>query len=573
MDILKRSPVRTPSLHEVELADAVLILGEDVSNTAPRLALAVRQSVRRQPEKLAEKMKIPLWNDNAVREATQHEHGPLFIATLMATRLDDIATHTFRVAPAEIARLGFAVAHILDPHAPPVTGLSAVTESLANVIAGKLKEAARPLIISGTGCGEIAVVEAAANVAWALCKTGSAAELCYTVPECNSLGTAMLGGDSLEAALEVVESGSADTLIILENDLYRRGSKALIDRLLAAARHVIVIDHTVHPTSEKANVLLPAAAFAEADGTLINNEGRAQRYFQVFVPEGDIQESWRWIRDLMGVAGRVSEADWPNLDAITAACAIAIPGWEPIVRAAPRASFRIDGQKIPRQPHRYSGRTAMHAHADVHEPEQPADPDTPLAFSMEGYSGQPPPSLIPRFWSPGWNSNQALNKFQQEVAGPLRGGDPGERLIEPATSGELDYFKNIPSEFQAEPDILLVAPLHHIFGEEELSVLSPGIAELSPEPYLALNPFDSAGLGLMAGDRATVQLFDKPDTFLVHPLPVRIKPEFPRGMAGLPEGLPGLDDLAGFALPAWGRVTKAEKKVEKENETEGTVHE
>ena len=51
---------------------------------------------------------------------------------------------------------------------------------------------------------------------------------------------------------------------------------------------------------------------------------------------------------------------------------------------------------------------------------------------MEGYQGQPPAPLIPRFWAPGWNSVQALNKFQEEVGGPLRGGDPGRRLIEPA---------------------------------------------------------------------------------------------------------------------------------------------
>ena len=37
---------------------------------------------------------------------------------------------------------------------------------------------------------------------------------------------------------------------------------------------------------------------------------------------------------------------------------------------------------------------------------------------MEGYEDQPPAPLISRYWSPGWNSVQALNKFQQEVGGP-----------------------------------------------------------------------------------------------------------------------------------------------------------
>ncbi|MDQ6640567.1 MAG: 2Fe-2S iron-sulfur cluster-binding protein, partial [Pseudomonadota bacterium] len=38
LEILQRGPARTPSLHEVGLADAVLVLGEDVANTAPMLA-------------------------------------------------------------------------------------------------------------------------------------------------------------------------------------------------------------------------------------------------------------------------------------------------------------------------------------------------------------------------------------------------------------------------------------------------------------------------------------------------------------------------------------------------------
>ncbi|SEK84737.1 NADH-quinone oxidoreductase subunit NuoG [Nitrosovibrio tenuis] len=590
LDILKKGPARTPSLHEVELADAVLVLGEDVANTAPRLGLALRQAVRRQPEKMAKKMGIPLWNDHAVREAVQEERGPLFIATVADTRIDDIATRTFRGPPEELARLGFAVAHALDPSAPQVSDVSNTTQALADAIAQKLKAAERPLIISGMGCGDRAVVEAAANVAWALCSTGHAAGLCYAVPECNSLGAVMLGGGSLENALEALDDGAVDTLIILENDLYRRTDAAMVDRLLAAARNVVVVDHIEHATSAKADVVVPAATFAEADGTLLNNEGRAQRFFQVFVPgndikddiwggiAGDIQESWRWLRDIMVSVGRGDEARWPSLDDVTAACAAAIPNLEPILRAAPPAAFRIEGQKIPREPHRYSGRTAMHANVSIQEPEQPGDPDSPLSFSMEGYPGHPPPSLIPRFWAPGWNSVQALNKFQDEVGGPLKGGDPGERLIEPLQGKKVAYFQNVPAGFKLRAGEWLLLPLHHIFGSEELSILAPPIAELSTEPYLALNPDDAVDLRLAAGDDA--QLLFGPELMEISPgfpeeipraywLPVRLKPELQRGTAGLPVGLPSPGGLAGIGLPAFGKIRRARK----ENRIEEGRHE
>ena len=180
---------------------------------------------------------------------------------------------------------------------------------------------------------------------------------------------------------------AADTLIILENDLYRRADAAMVDRLLAAARHIVMIDHIEHATSAKADVVLPAATFAEADGTLVNNEGRAQRFFQVFVPKGDIKVISKAVPRTISpaisrkagagcatswhAAGRGDEAPWSSLDDVTAACAAAIPCLEPILRAAPSAAFRMDGQKIPREPHRYSGRTAMHANVSIHEPEQP----------------------------------------------------------------------------------------------------------------------------------------------------------------------------------------------------------
>ena len=43
---LRRGLVRTPTLREIEECDAVFILGEDITNVAPRMALSVRQSVR-----------------------------------------------------------------------------------------------------------------------------------------------------------------------------------------------------------------------------------------------------------------------------------------------------------------------------------------------------------------------------------------------------------------------------------------------------------------------------------------------------------------------------------------------
>ena len=75
IEILRRGPMRTPTLREIEECDAVFILGEDITNVAPRMALSVRQSVRQQPMEIAKKLKIPLWMDHGVRDATARDEG------------------------------------------------------------------------------------------------------------------------------------------------------------------------------------------------------------------------------------------------------------------------------------------------------------------------------------------------------------------------------------------------------------------------------------------------------------------------------------------------------------------
>src|SRR6185312_6268933 len=98
-----------------------------------------RQASRQQPMHAAEQLKIPLWMDHAVREVIQEEKGPLFIATINSTRLDDIATRTFRAAPDDLARLGFAVSRALDANAPEPAEPAGPMTSLAEEIARALK--------------------------------------------------------------------------------------------------------------------------------------------------------------------------------------------------------------------------------------------------------------------------------------------------------------------------------------------------------------------------------------------------------------------------------------------------
>jgi NADH-quinone oxidoreductase subunit G len=546
--VFRDGPVRAATVADVERSEAILVLGEDPTATAARLSLAIRQSVRQKPFEISDRLGIPRWHDAMVREAAGDAKGPLFIAAPWPTRLDDIATETFRAAPDDIARLGFAVAREIHGGAPAAGDLDEGVRALAGRIAGALRSARNPVVVSGIASGSEAVVAAASNVALALRREGKEVSLAFALPEADTMGAALLGGVGLEEISRLLKSGEAEALVVLENDLYRRAGASSVDGLLSAARHVIAIDGVRTGTSARAEIVLPSAMFAEGHGTLVSSEGRAQRSFQVFAPGApDIQEGWRWVRDIALLARRDGAAGWASLDAIGRAIAATVPVLARVPDAAPRADFRVIDQKIPRMTHRATGRTAMRANVSVHEPKPPEDPDSPLSFTMEGYGGQPPAPLIPFYWAPGWNSVQSLNKFQAEVGGPLRGVPPGIRLLEPSKD-ELGFIGEVPRPFRAPPDQILVLPYHHLFGSDELSALGPAVASRAPRPYLALSPEDAAALGLSAGDGVEAALPGRRVS-----LPLEIRPGLPRGIAALPAGLPGLE---GVDIPAWASVTK-----------------
>ena len=544
--ILATGPSRSSSLRELERADATFILGEDVTNTAPMLDYSVRQWLRRRPNMERTRLKIPDWNDAAVGEIVYEEPSALYVATVAATKLDMSAAEVYRAVPDDLARLGFAVAHLLDGDAPQVPDLPADIRDLAQATAQALGRAKRPIIVSGVSCGSEAVVKAAANIAWSLCARGETAELCFVVPECNSMGLGIMGGRPLGEALHAVDDPGVELAIVLENDLFRRAGEAEVERFLGLCGHVVVVDHSDTRTTAAAEVVLPAATFAESTGTLINSEPRAQRFYQVFVPAGDVRESWRWLQDVEVALGDMGREAWRSVDDVLRDLSRTFPMLAPALSAAPPAEFRILGMKIPRQSERHSGRTAMHADQTVFEPRPLDDRDSPLAFSMEGSDERPPPALAGRVWVPGWNSAQALERFQDEVGGALREGDPGKRLFEPPIVDRPSHFLDVPAAYSPERDQALVVPVHHIFGSEELSMKAPGVRGCAPEPYLGLSGLLAERLGIRDGGIVTLVS----DTG-VRLLRAKLLAFLPKEVAVIPAGLSGLE---GLGAPFYARL-------------------
>ena len=452
--LLREGPSASPTLRDIEAADLVVVLGEDLTNTAPMLDFSVRRWARLRPTDAEDRLGIARWNDAGVGMVKKEEPKALWLATTHATKLDEIAAETLHAAPDDLARFAFALAAALDPQAgPAVDDLSADEAARVARFAAALGAAARPVVISGVSCGSLALLEAAAALARALPgPRPAAAPLALVLPEVNTLGLMLLGGRRLSEAFELAAGGDVEVALVIENDLYRRAPRARVAAFLQACGTTIVVDHV--RTRDRRRRRRRAA------GRLVGRDHRHVRQPRGSRPaidpgHGAAAAGAAHVALALGpgAAARLPVGQgWLTLDHVVDELARERPDLAPAALPRPPADARFVGMKVPRQPFRYSGRTAMHADVSVFDPAPPDDRDSPMSFSMEGLRTQPPAPLLARYQAPRWNSVQALNKFQEEIAGPLRGGDAGVRLIEPPAAPSPPPAASIPAASSpAEP--------------------------------------------------------------------------------------------------------------------------
>lgn len=359
IEMLAQHP-ETASLEDVRNSDAVFILGEDLTQTAPMLALSIRQNLYKRAQEGAATKNIPDWNDLAIRNAQPDLPPIVYMAHDGPTKLDSLVTQK----------------------------ISADLEEIQTWLP-ILKAAKNPVIIAGTSLGSEPLVK----MSFELRKMAPHAKLCYVLPQANSFGLGLLKPKG---------APQGKNAIVLENNLP--------SETLSQFKNIIAIDFLETETTQKANLALGCGSFAETTGSMINNEGRAQRYYSVFERREQRPESWRILRDLGGFT-------WANLDELCAEISRELPMFEPFFKQVHNTRFRIDGQKIARQSQEFSGRTSMDTHISMHEQAPLKDPDSPLAYSMEGHHGDMPPDLASSYWRPGWNSVSALNTLSHATSG------------------------------------------------------------------------------------------------------------------------------------------------------------
>jgi formate dehydrogenase alpha subunit len=97
---------------------------------------------------------------------------------------------------------------------------------------------------------------------------------------------------------EIVEGGltggTRAMYVVGENPLLSEPDLHHAEKAIGQLDFLVVQDLFMHETAERAHVFLPAAAFAEKEGTFTNSERRVQRVRAALPPPGDARPDW-WI--------------------------------------------------------------------------------------------------------------------------------------------------------------------------------------------------------------------------------------------------------------------------------------
>jgi NADH-quinone oxidoreductase subunit G len=252
-----------------------------------------------------------------LRHAVVHDGATLIELTPRRTGLSDYAAHSLRVLPGEVP----AVVRSLFGEGSPagVVGLS--TDELRDVgatltaargpvtvLLGRpsLAEAAGPVVDAALGLHDSLPdstflsllrrgnVHGALDMGLApgmLPGRASIAEAHRFVDHWDRVPTER-GRDTL-ATLNAAAAGQVDVLVLLGADLLADvPDRDLARRALDGAGTVVAVDLFATPTAARADVVLPAAAPTEVDGSFTNLEGRVSVVSRKVTPAGTSRPDW-----------------------------------------------------------------------------------------------------------------------------------------------------------------------------------------------------------------------------------------------------------------------------------------
>ncbi len=277
----------TGTFPQIEETDVILAVRSDFWETHPVVGMVVNQAIRRNDAQLfviADKRgkltKLPRVKTLLTKPALEVN----VLNALSKVLLDEGLAQVDGLE--DVDRLKSALADFSVEKVAELTGVDAeMLKAAARQLAGAKKGAillAYGLPYSGHSKELAIAVANLALLAGIPGREGSGLYLCGE--KANSQGAIDLGvmpqagGLGAQQMLKAAAEGKLDALyVVAEDPISAYPDRNMVEQALDKTGFVVVQDLFLSATAAKANVVLPAASFAEKDGTFTNAERRIQR--------------------------------------------------------------------------------------------------------------------------------------------------------------------------------------------------------------------------------------------------------------------------------------------------------
>ncbi|HKJ04017.1 MAG TPA: NADH-quinone oxidoreductase subunit NuoG [Geopsychrobacteraceae bacterium] len=315
----------TATFPQVENCDAILSIRSDFYETHPVFGMVVNQAVRRNDAKLTV-IADKLGKFTTLPEAKSLLHKPgleVNILNAMAKVLiDEELAKTERLSGVEEL-----AAALVDYSPEAVAEMTGVAAEAIRVAARELVSAENAAILLAYGLPYTANSKelgiAAANLALLTGIAGRPGSGLYLCGEkSNSQGAIDLGilpdpeGMGVQQMLTAAAEEKLKALYVVGEDLLSAyPDRTAVDLALGKVPFLVVQDLFMTPTAQKAHVVLPAASFAEKDGSFTNAERRIQRVRAGIPTPGEAKTDFEILQALLTALG--AEAATTPADAFT----------------------------------------------------------------------------------------------------------------------------------------------------------------------------------------------------------------------------------------------------------------
>ncbi len=256
--------------------------------------------------------------------------------------------------------------------------------------------------------------------------------------------------------LSAAADGAIDVLILLGADpLADFPDRDLATRGLAGATTVVAIDQFATASASTAAVILPAAGFAEVEGTTTNLEGRVSALHAKVTAPGTARPDWIIAVELAAALG--ADLGVESIDAIRTEVARLAPSHLGLTPAVIEAAGSADGVVVP----------------------LPSEPPAPRAEVAAGGDTDDD------------GDDAATDDAPEVVADPGAGAPELLTFVPgaPADPPPLDRYS------------LRLVATRKLYDQGVAVQQSPSLAGLAPGSILRINPYDFDRLGVAAGDQ------------------------------------------------------------------------